>query len=197
MEILDNFINGMKNLLKCITNSFFKVAKIYLVTTVVLALINHSFAATPIKEKSYYELQAELLYNFINHVNWPSYPTEKELNLCIMEDNPVLPHINILLKNNANKDIKVIRKHENDYLEDCSILFINDSYDGYLSRLLSRIRSKPILTIGNIKGFAEKGGIIQFNLRNNRVEFTINMKELKSSHLKIDNAIISVSEIIN
>lgn len=188
----------MRILLKNITNIFSQIAKIILAMTVVLAMSNSSFANN-VKEKSYYELQAEVLYNFISHVNWPSSNSEKldTKNLCVMEDNPVIPYLNILLRNDVENNIILTRKHENDYLEDCSILFVNDNYDGYLRRLLSRVKGKPILTFSNVRNFAESGGIVQFTLRNNRVEFTINVEEMKSSQIKISDSILSVSNTIN
>jgi hypothetical protein len=73
---------------------------------------------------------------------------------------------------------------------------VNDNYDGYLKRLLSRVRGKPILTLGNIKNFAESGGIVQFTLMNNRVKFVINLEEMKSSQLKISDSILSISDTV-
>jgi hypothetical protein len=185
----------VNNLLGNITNIFSQITKVIFVITVVLAPINSSFA----KEKSDYELQSEIIFNFINYVSWSEVSSEiiKVKNLCIMEDNPVIPYLNILLENKNEKRIVVMRKHENDYLEDCHILFINDNYDGYLSRLLARVKGKPILTFGNVKNFAESGGIVQFRLRSNRVEFIVNTKEMRSSQVRISDFILSVSETIN
>ena len=185
----------MNHLLRNITNIFSQITKVIFVITVALAPINSSFA----KEKSYYELQSEIVYNFIEYVSWgqTSFETNKVKNLCIMEDNPVIPYLHNLLESKNEKHIMVIRKHENDYLEDCHILFVNDNYDGYLSRLLARVKGKPVLTFGNVKNFAESGGIVQFRLRNNRVEFIVNTKEMRSSQVRISDFILSVSETVN
>lgn len=184
----------MNHLLK-ITNISSQIAKVIFAITVALAPINDAFA----KEKSYYELQSEIIYNFIDYVSWSEASSEitKVKNLCIMEDNPVIPYLHILLESKNEKHIMVTRKHENDYLEDCHILFVNDNYDGYLSRLLARVKGKPILTFGNVKNFAESGGIVQFRLRNNRVEFIVNTKEMRSSQVRISDFILSVSETVN
>lgn len=183
----------MNNLLKYITNIFFQIAKMILAITVVLALSNAAFAQ--IKEKSYYELQAEVVYNFISHVSWINSENDGK-KLCVMEDNPVIPYLNTILRN-KNDNIVLIRKNENDYLDECRILFISDNYDGYLRRLLFKVKGKQILTFGSLKNFAESGGIVQFTLRNNRVEFMINTKEMKSSGLRISDSILAVSDTIN
>jgi hypothetical protein len=75
-------------------------------------------------------------------------------------------------------------------------LYVGDNYEGYLNRLISRVKNKPILSISGQKNFAENNGIVQFLLRNNRVEFIINDKQMKISTLKISNLILQNSEII-
>ncbi len=189
----------MRNLfVKNSANIFSKVAKAIFVAAIVLDIGNPSFA-DEIKEKSDYELQAEVVYNFLQYASWGGREADKSRskNLCVMGDNPIIPYLGILLKNHDRKNIVVINKYENDYLEDCDILFVNDNYNGYLKRLLSRVKGKPVLTFGNIKNFATSGGIVQFTLRNNRVEFTINIREMKASRIKISDSILSISDTIN
>lgn len=186
----------MKFLLsKHITNIFFRATKQVLVLAVIIATIssNNSFA-NPKDEKTTHQLQAELIYNFIDHVVWLSdVPTVK--NLCVINDNPVIPYLKFLAKD--NRKIIITRKYENDYLDDCNILFVNEFYQGYSKRLLMRVRSKPILTFGNLKDFAKNGGIVQFTLRNDRVEFLFNIKEMESSGFEINKNIVSISSVID
>jgi hypothetical protein len=73
-------------------------------------------------------------------------------------------------------------------------LYVGDNYEGYLNRLISRVKNKPILSISGQKNFAENNGIVQFLLRNNRVEFIINDKQMKISTLKISNLILQNSK---
>lgn len=187
----------MKTLLK-ITNSFSSAIKVILMVTIALAPFSVNSFAAP-QEKSYNQLQAELLLNFIEHVSWPETPDNSAApkSICIMEDNPVIPYFYSLLRDDPKKNIIIVRKHENDYVEDCAVLFVNEYYEGYLDRLLAKVSGKPILTFSNIKNFARKGGIAQFTLRNNRVEFILNVRQLKTSRLQISDEILSISDTIN
>ena len=110
-----------------------------------------------------------------------------------MGDNPVTPYLNQLLEN--NKNIIILRKYENDYLDNCNILFINDVYQGYLKRLLLRVQSKSILTFSNKKDFIKNGGMVQFNLRRSRVEFVLNIKKINSTNIEISQEIVAISQI--
>ncbi len=187
----------MKSLLLKTKHDFSSAIKTsVLIATVAVAfnLVNiHNLYA---KEKSLYQIEAELIYNFIQHVEWPSEHNSTTRRVCIMDDSPVLSYFNTLIKNNNDDKIAVVRKYENDYLEDCHVIFINEHYEGYLRRLLFRVQNKPILTIGDIDSFAKNGGIVQFLYRNERVEIVINSQHLKSSQLKIDHDIISISKIV-
>ena len=162
-----------------------------LVTTVFCASISTKDANAN-NEKSNYQLQAELIFNFTNHVTWLG-EKPKNINLCIMGDNPVTPYLNQLLEN--NKNIIILRKYENDYLDNCNILFINDVYQGYLKRLLLRVQSKSILTFSNKKDFIKNGGMVQFNLRRSRVEFVLNIKKINSTNIEISQEIVAISQI--
>jgi hypothetical protein len=181
----------MKFLLSKYITNIFKATKEILVVTAAIVLIFSGASAKSKDQKSIYQLQAELIYNFIDHINWLS-DSPKSKNLCVMNDNPVIPYINFLIKG-SKKNIMVARKYENDYLDDCNILFVNEFYQGYPKRLLMRVKGKPILTFGNLKEFAKNGGIVQFTLRNNRVEFLFNIKEMTSSQFEINKNIVSIS----
>jgi hypothetical protein len=186
----------MKFLLsKHITNILPQASRVFLAAIIAIALISSNSYAQEKDQKSSHQLQAELIYNFVDHTTWLEN-SPKSKTLCVMNDNPVIPYINFLVEKKS-KNIVVIRKYENDYLDDCNILFVNEFYQGYLRRLLNRVKNKPILTFGNLKNFAKNGGIVQFTLRNDRVEFLFNKKEMKSSKLKINKNIISISPSID
>jgi len=144
------------------------------------------------KEAAYYELQANLVYNFINHLSWEK-PFDPK-NICIIGDNPVMPYAKSLV--DSNPHISLVRKYEDDFIDDCSILFVNKYFTGRVKKLLLKAGSKPILTISDIEYFAQNGGIVQFTLRRNRVELAINKKSLRRSRIEISNAILASSEII-
>jgi hypothetical protein len=144
------------------------------------------------KEAAYYELQASLIHNFINHLSWEK-PTDPKI-ICIIGDNPILPYVQSIAE--TDQHISVKRKYEDDFIDDCSILFVNKYFKGHFKKLLLKAGSKPILTISDIEYFAQSGGIVQFSLRQNRVELSINKKSLRRSRIQISNAILASSEII-
>lgn len=193
-------LNGNSDMFSKLKNIMNFFCKTLLITIGILIINIDCVRSEALETKSVFELQAQLLYNFIDHVTWPYHQSgleNKNLNLCIINDNPVATYLNSIVKNNSKKkSITIIRKYENDYMEDCHVIFINEYYEGYFNRILLRSKDKPILTFSNIDKFAKGGGIVQFTLRNNRVEFILNLKAMRSSGLKISNSIISIADII-
>ncbi len=188
----------MKFLSKNYRKIFYSIATLIFVITAMLAYMNYA-SAKELLQKSSPEFQARLLYNFIDHIILPTDPTSEtpKIKLCIMNDNPVTTKLTFLLNKEPKKNITILPKYENDYLEDCNFLFVNEYYDGYVDKLLLRIKNRSILTLGSISNFCKKGGMVQFILKNNNVEFIINSRELEKSGYSIDNDILAISEIIN
>ncbi|MFZ9470695.1 MAG: YfiR family protein [Rickettsiales bacterium] len=181
-----NYFKHIKNIFLKITNS-----KLVITAFIIICLCQNALPSVLPKQKSYYELSAEILVNFIKLVEWS---TNEEKKICIIENDPIMSYLKNMIKD--KKNLILIQKYENDFLDECSVLYVGDNYEGYLNRLISRVKNKPILSISGQKNFAENNGIVQFLLRNNRVEFIINKKQMKLSTLKIDNLILQNSEII-
>ena len=63
--------------------------------------------------------------------------------------------------------------------------------------VLSYSNDKPILTIGDTEGFAEKGIHINFYLREESTRFSINEKVVRDSPLKMDFRLLQYARIVN
>lgn len=142
--------------------------------------------------KTHHDMQAELLIEFLKYVKWDE--TKKYRSICVVGEGRLITKLVFLIK---RRDIKlnVSSKGVNSFIEDCDVIVVNEEFKGILSRLLYRTQSLPMLTLGYVKGFAQKGGIIEINYLNERVELMINAESLKKSGLKIDRSIISTSII--
>jgi len=177
--------------IKYIINKLFLKPKM----VVLLVIFNYFTLTSNIwasEQKSYHQLQAEILVNFVKYIEWKDRSIPKR-KICIIEDDPIITYLINIIRN--DKNLEYLIKYENDYLDECHIVYVGDNYEGYLNRLVSRLKHKSILSISGQKNFVESGGIVQFLLRNNRVEFIINDRQMKLSTLKIHNSILEHSEI--
>jgi YfiR/HmsC-like len=94
------------------------------------------------------------------------------------------------------------RKFEVDYLVDmqlartCHILFIASSERVRIKQILECMRGTVALTVSDIEGFAEQGGMIDFLLDNDRVLFEVNRNAAEQAGLKISSKLLSVAKVV-
>jgi hypothetical protein len=74
------------------------------------------------------------------------------------------------------------------------VLFICRSEEKNIRRILDQLRGKPILTISEIPGFIEQGGIIEFKKRTDTVRFGINPAAARDAGLKISSKLLKLSD---
>jgi hypothetical protein len=74
---------------------------------------------------------------------------------------------------------------------DCQILFLSNSERSRLSAILVQVQNLPI--VSDVPDFVERGGMIQFELQNDRVRFSINLRSAREAKLNISSELLSVA----
>jgi hypothetical protein len=115
------------------------------------------------------QVKAGYIYTILKHVAWhgsPSPRTTKTANVCIIGDRALSVLFKVLEKRHK-------QRHEHDLtvnltysangvnIPDCHMLFIGKAAADRLPSILEQANSRPMLTISDIKGFADKGGMIE------------------------------------
>ena len=81
-------------------------------------------------------------------------------------------------------------------LNSCHILFVSDSFKNRIEDILNATRKHPILTIGETKGFAKKGVLINFYIEQNKIRFEMNKNSFKDSGLKVSHLLLKIAKIV-
>ena len=66
-----------------------------------------------------------------------------------------------------------------------------------LDALLAPIAGKPIVTVSDIPGFLDRGGMIQFVLVDNRVRFSISLDPVNRSQVALSSELLKVAVTVN
>ena len=91
--------------------------------------------------------------------------------------------------------IKNIKSVKN--LQDIEILYISSqASSAELKTILTYIKNKNILTISHIRGFAQKGGMIQLYTKNQRLKLRINLDNVQKENIKIKASLLRISDVI-
>jgi hypothetical protein len=147
-----------------------------------------------------YEVKMGFIYNFARFVTWPKEAfndSDDTLNFCFFSDHPAA---GVLFKLNGqtvqNRKVTV-RKIESDVIKGtCQILFFGTDDETFIRRALATIRGKHILSIGEVNGFAQMGGVINFFNQNNRLRFEINRDATKRENLKFSAQLLQAAQRI-
>lgn len=95
-----------------------------------------------------------------------------------------------------SKPIKVIYINNINNLKDSDILYISQSSSQNLQSIFKAIKNKNILTISDIRGFAQKGGMIQLYTKNQKLKLRINVNSVKAENLKIKSSLLRISTLV-
>jgi hypothetical protein len=147
-----------------------------------------------------YLIKAAFLFNFAKFVEWPADAFENNLspmNLYILGTDPFGPALDPLKdKTIKGRPIKIKRVNKVDDIESCHILFISASEKGNLKQILNALRNSYTLTVSEIEGFVQMGGVINFIILNHKVHFEINPVAAEQSRLKISSQLFKLAKIV-
>jgi hypothetical protein len=147
-----------------------------------------------------YQVKAGFLFNFAKFVEWPARTNDATTNFVIgiVDDSGVFPTISAALagKRVQGWAVETCRLKQGDELKQCDLLFITRSQSKRVDDLLKKVGSAPVLTVGEMDGFAERGGCINFVVKEGNVRFEVNLAAAEQAGLKISSKIAGMATIV-
>ena len=147
------------------------------------------------------EIKSVYLLNFGRFVEWPPLALKvppAPFRICIVGADPVREQLDALLRGQEVKQhkIEVQRFSTRAKLSDCQIAYINASGPEQTSEILLRLKSSPILTVGDAPYFLGSGGMIQFKLKADTLRFIINLRAADRAQLKVSSRLLQIAESV-
>ena len=165
-----------------------------------------------------YQVKAAFLYNFIQFVDWPEEKLadkDDSIIICIIGNDPfgtafepiihkqvkgksvVIKRLESFekLKNSAGND-KPESGHGFEALKKCHLLFICSSEQKNLKEIIDVVKDQPILTVSEMNGFLEAGGIINWFVEEKKIRFEINLAAAKQAGLEIRSNLLRLAKRI-
>jgi len=147
---------------------------------------------------SEYEEKAEFISDLAKFVQWPGDKNrDSPLQICILGKDPSAG----VLKNPENKTVRGRSVSfrvcpEGKGTEDCHIVFVSALEKEHVPAILSRLGSRPVLTVGDFPGFAAEGGIITLIRTGAQLRFEINTDAAQRAGLKISSRLLRLAGIV-
>jgi hypothetical protein len=164
-------------------------------------LLPHTlFAAPELKSAKEEEIKAAFLYNFTKFITWPTtvFTTPSSpFNNCLLLDHTKGTVSDAFRgKMVADRSVEVLSFDSMQDVGSCQILYIGDSDQETRASALAAVDGKPVLTIGENKGFAQQGGMINFYIDDDRVLFEINVDAVNQAGLSASSRLLSLARIV-
>jgi hypothetical protein len=151
---------------------------------------------------SEYQLKAVFLFNFAQFVDWPSEAvadSQAPLVIGVLGEDPFGDFLDATVRgeHRGARPFVVRRFQRIDDIKTCDILFISRPEGDRPEEMLADLKHRPILTVSDAGGFAERGGMIGFVTDHNRIRLKINLAAAQAAHLTISSKLLRVADIIN
>ncbi|HWV99666.1 MAG TPA: YfiR family protein [Candidatus Acidoferrum sp.] len=146
-----------------------------------------------------YELKAGVLFHILEYVEWPagSLPSASStVQIGLLGQIPFADALQVL-DGKMVQGRKLVLKQLSDPAEalDCQVLFVAASEKPRFAEIVAAVKKHPILTVGEVDGFAENGGIVNLLAAQNRIQMEINREAAGESRLSISSQLLKLAKV--
>jgi hypothetical protein len=148
-----------------------------------------------------YHLKSAFLCQFAQYVDWPEpafESPESPIVFAILGEDPFGTILEEIAQHHRinGRAPKLERHRTLEEFETAHVLFIARSETERLPQILGALEGRPILTVSDIAGFAEKGGMIGFVIVENRVRYEVNLNAARSVGLEISSKMLRLATAV-
>lgn len=146
------------------------------------------------------EIKAAFLYNFVKFVEWPPevFPDPSgPVRICVFGNSPLKPDLQQIVagKKIETRPLEVYRVGLFQ-IRTCQVVFVGRAENDRLPQVLEAARGSGTLTVGDIPGFLEQGGMINFVFDQSRVRFEVNLKAAREARLKLSSKLLNLAKSV-
>ena len=145
------------------------------------------------------EVKAAYLYNFAKYVEWPtSASPEPQWVIGVLGDADFGDVLEKTLSGKSVRERPFVARRLQDPQEAAHvhILFIGAAEAPRLPAILKSLEASRALTVSDIDGFAEKGGMIGFRIDGKKVRFDISPQTATRAGLRISSQLLALARVV-
>lgn len=147
-----------------------------------------------------YEVKAAFVHNFAKFIEWPSGAFEDEnspLRIGILGEGPINTSLlGMHGKKIQNRPLQISKARNGSNLRKYHIVFVNPSEKSRMGSILRGLKGSGVLTIGDIAGFAEQCGVINFYMESGKIRFEINVGAAQREKLRVSSRLLRLARIV-
>lgn len=139
-------------------------------------------------------VKVSYIYNFMKFVEWPETAISRNYIVCVLGSNPFgMALEGLSARTIRDKPIRVVTDVPLEQTRYCHVVFVSRSESGRLTPILLRLHRLPVLSISDIEGFADKGGVIELITGSGGdISFRVSPKSAEEAGLRVSSKLLSL-----
>lgn len=143
------------------------------------------------------QVEAAYLYNFGKFVTFPAdrAASSDSFQICILGQDPFGEILDSTVRGESisGRKITTQRLSNMQQAHACSILFVSLSEESRLLAIIKDADQLGLLTVSEIKHFAERGGMIELVKQEGKIRFEVNLRAAQECHLVLSSELLKVA----
>jgi hypothetical protein len=144
------------------------------------------------------KVKAAFLLNFARLIEWPvqGVTGKRDLVIGILGRDPFGKTMESTVDGKTVEQRRIVVRRPATTAEatKCDVLFISNSERDRMDSILREFHGKPILTVSDIDGFCEAGGIIRLKKKQGTIRFDINWPAADGAGLKVSSKLLKLAD---
>jgi uncharacterized protein DUF4154 len=178
-----------------ITTSFRRRALLAIATAGLLAAVAPCAWTRPPTD---HEVKAAFLLHFTRLIDWPAVAPEEPFVVAVLGNDPFAEVLESVAGRDAKKRLRIVRYESLDRITARpQVLFVGTDNAAEARRACAAMANAPVLTVSDLPGFAQGGGMIGFRLTDDgRVAFDVNVARSQAAGLRISSQLLKVARVV-
>lgn len=183
-------------------SSISSMKTLYLNFIILLVSVLFVSGATAGSIKDEYSVKAALVYNFARFCEWPEdvFDNDQSILRVVIYGDRGLEDIFSKIDGMkvGERQIEVVLVDTPEKIPHCQILFLAKTERNDWPQVMSVLGENSVLTVGEMNGFVESGGVMNLHLDKNKISFEVNLGQAKAKNIFISSRILKLaSSVVN
>jgi hypothetical protein len=149
-----------------------------------------------------YDLKAALVYRTAKFIEWPASAfagPNSAFVVCVVGDNiSAAAAFRALESKTIGTRAVSVRRITGDMLDlrQCHTAYFPSDAADQIAYVADKLQSAPVLTVGDNKGFVERGGMLSLIMNPERVSFLVALSATKRAQLGVSSQLLQLATVI-
>jgi hypothetical protein len=146
------------------------------------------------------EIKSAYLYKFVEFVEYPSGgPASSTFDICVLGNDPIVHDLEKTAPREQldGRPVRVLHYDRAGEARGCAVVYLCAQETARLDKDLAALEGSDALTVSDLPQFLERGGMIQFLVRNSRIRFAVNLEAVAHARFQLSSELLKVAVFVS